>query len=408
MQNGYESKEKPQSPLKILMLTGHVYSSKRKAGFHHLAKALMDENHEVTFCTVPNSVLEVGDSILDVVLSSKDAYIVERRMASFFQAAFPKKQGKLIETSYISLATNIQKSKSKLNFLYRFNNIVNIDKLLKEIFMHGYCKSFSEKYDVIIFESTNGLLLFDYLRIKNPNARLIYRVSDDLEVVNGIQEVIQYEEKILPKFDLISSPSSQIASKLKLKSPSARIITQYHGIEKSLFDKDYPNPYSGSCKNFVFVGSGFMDEEFLKIASEINQNWTFHIIGNLPRPIKSDNIIYYGEISFSETIPYLKHADCGLQILAYTKGIEAFEKSLKYIQYTYLRLPIIAPKYMKLKHKHTFLYEPTKASIENAILKALEYNRSLIHTNDILSWSEISKDIILSTLNNEPISKPRS
>lgn len=394
LDNGHETKGNARSPLKILMLTGHIYSSKRKAGFHHLAKALMDQNNEVTFCTAPNSILEVGDSILDVMFSSKDAYTVESRLVSFFQAAFPKKHEKLVETSYISLAANIQKSKSKLSFIYRFNDIVDVDRLLKEIFLHGYCKSFSERYDVIIFESTNGLLLFDHLRRKNPDAKLVYRVSDDLEVVNGIQEVIQHEQKILPEFNLISSPSNQITNKLRSKSPLARIITQYHGIEKSLFDKDYPNPYSDNGKNFVFVGSGFLDEEFLNLVSELDRNWTFHIIGNLPRPVESANIRYYGEMPFIETIPYLKHADCGLQIRSYTPGIETLEKSVKFIQYTYLKLPIIAPKYMSLEDFHVFSYDHNLESIEQAIYESLSFDREYVDRSWIQSWEDIAREIL--------------
>jgi len=382
------------SPLKILMLTGHIYSSKRKAGFHHLAKALMDKDNHVTFCTIPNSLLEVVDCAINVIFESKDIYTIKNQFSSFFHSAFPKKQGKLVETSYVSLVSNIQKSKSKLKFVYIFNDIVNIDRLLRNIFMHGYCKMFSENYDVIIFESTNGLLLFDHLKKRIPTATFIYRVSDDLEVVNGIQEVIQYEREILPKFNLISSPSSQITEKLQSKSPVANIITQYHGIEKTLFDKNYPNPYIGDSKNLVFVGSGFMDETFLKIVSEINQNWKFHIIGNLPQPVESANIKYYGEMPFNETIPYLKFADCGLQTRSYSPGIETLEKSVKFVQYTYLKLPIIAPIYMGLKEPHVFSYEHNLESIEKAICEALSFDRESVDRSWVRSWNDIALELL--------------
>lgn len=354
------------------MLTYHMYNSKKKAGFHHLAKSFLNNGYNVTFCTVENSILDI--------LAAKSNKR-ERYLTTLYSIA-PKSMNGLTISSYLSLISPIK-------------NTQTLNPLFQNIYMKGYSKVLSFSYDIVIFESTNGLFLFDKFKKNNPNAKFIYRVSDDLELVNGTKEIISHENSILPKFDLISTPSLSITKKLKLKSPKIKIITQYHGIEKEIYEKKYLNPYDQTKKNFVFVGTGFMDDGFLKIAADINSNWVFHIIGNLPQPVISQNIIYYGEMLFDETIPYLKHADVGLQIRSNSKGIETLEKSLKFIQYTYVQLPIIAPKYMNLKDSHVFSYEHTKESIVDAINKALSFNRELVDRSTILSWNEIAEEMLM-------------
>lgn len=387
----YETKKKSN----ILMLTSHIYDSKKQAGFHHLANSFLGMGSYVTFCTVPNSILEISNSIISTFFQKSDRQIFYICCLSILYSIVPKKQGKLTKTSYISFIYNFSESSSYLSFLYKIRGIVNLDNLLRKIFLHGYSETFSNKYDVIIFESTVGLFLFDKLQKFNPNAKLIYRVSDDLELFDPFKGLIDYEKMIINKFDLISSTSSIITKKITaiMVNPN-KIITQYHGIDKQKYDQKYRYPYDKNKKNLVFVGTGFMDEEFLKIVSNINQDWMFHIIGNLPKPVISQNIIYYGEMPFDETIPYLKFADVGLQIRSNSKGIETLEKSLKFIQYTYLKLPIIAPKYMNLNDTHIFSYEHTKESIENAINQALSFNHKLVDSSMIMSWDEIATEML--------------
>ena len=387
----YETKKKSN----ILMLTSHIYDSKKRAGFHHLANSFLNMGNCVTFCTVPNSILEMSNSIISTFFQKSDPHILYIRCLSVLYSIVPKKQGKLTKTSYSSFIYNFSESSSYLSFLYKTRKVVKLDSLLRQIFLHGYSKSFSKKYDVIIFESTVGLFLFDMLQKLNPAAKIIYRVSDDLALFDPAKGLIDYEKIIINKFDLISSTSSIITKKIaaNMVNPN-KIITQYHGINKQKYDQEYLNPYDKTKKNLVFIGTGFMDEEFLKIVSNINQDWMFHIIGNLPKPVFSQNIIYYGEMPFDETIPYLKFADVGLQIRSNSKGIETLEKSLKFIQYTYLKLPIIAPNYMKLTDAHIYSYEHTKASIENAINQALSFNNKFVDSSMIMSWDEIATEML--------------
>lgn len=354
-------------------MTSHLYDSKKKAGFHHLAKSFLNRGYNVTFCTVPNT-------LISIIIEKSNKKV---RCLSILYAIIPKIEKKIIKTSWISLFHPLFIT-PKLNIFF------------KKTLVNGYSKVFSKSYDIIIFESNNGLFLFDILKTKNPDAKFIYRASDDLELVSGIRELIDHETMILSRFDLISTPSLGITKKFKSKTTmDLNIITQYHGIDTCIYDKDYPNPYDNTKKNFVFVGTGFLDYKFLDLVSNINDKWEFHIIGNLQKLVNGKNITYYGEMPFEKTIPYLKFADVGLQTRSYSEGISTLEKSLKFVQYTYLNLPIIAPKYMCLNESHVFSYEHNIESIKDSIYSALNFDRRTVDRSWVRSWDEIVLELLV-------------
>ena len=111
-------------------------------------------------------------------------------------------------------------------------------------------------------------------------------------------------------------------------------------------------------------------------------------IPNLPAV---PNLHAYGERPFAETIPYLKHADVGLQARAYCVGAECLTDSLKMHQYTYCQLPIIAPAFLRHERRHVFYYEPgNDDSIRQAFTDALAFDRTQISPATVLSWDDIA------------------
>jgi 2-beta-glucuronyltransferase len=248
--------------------------------------------------------------------------------------------------------------------------------------------------DLIIFESTESLLLFDKVHKLNKNTKYIYRVSDLLEVNHTPQFVIDYEKKIAPMFDLISVPSEYIFKKFN-HLPNARL--HYHGINKELFAtvNIIPEEYTQFEKNIVFVGTTHFDNEFIKIATGLFPQWGFHIIGPLNESAKAPNILYYGEMSFNKTIPYLKHADVGLQTRKSDYGLASLSDSLKVLQYTYCKLPIVAPNGLNSSRKNFIYYIPGDVnSIRIALNNAITFNRSEIGTSNIHSWDELVELLI--------------
>jgi 2-beta-glucuronyltransferase len=359
-----------------ILVTGHYFNSKRKAGFHWLADSLWRQGWEVIFLTAAISWLSV------IRRDYRLAYPVLKEANQLLQ----------IEPGLYSYVwfTPWHPANLRLDFL---------NDLSGDIFCRysqlplGEVEPFVRDADLIFFESTPAILLFEKFKTLNQKAKYIYRVSDDLRLLRNHPLVLETEQEIAPKFDLISVPSQSI---YEIFQGLPNLEIHWHGIRKDLFDKDYTNPYLLDKKlNLVFVGNSYFDRNFLQIASQTFPNWNFHIIGPIPNLPQRNNIIAYGELPFEQTIPYLKYADIGLQTLSYSPGVDSFSDSLKIIQYTYCKLPIIAPIYLKSSRDHIFYYfADSQETIKKALIEAANYNHNQIVIDNIYSWDEMIEKFI--------------
>lgn len=356
---------------RVILITGHYWNSKRRAGFHWLADALYRQGWEVVFLTAAISWLSVmrRDYRLEypVLQEANQLREVYKHIWSYvwFTLWHPANL-RLDIFNYLS------------HGLFRFYGQLSL----------GAVESKIQNADLFIFESTPALLLFDRFKQLNPHAPFIYRVSDDLRLLRNHPVVLETEQETLAQFDLVSVPSQHI---YQLFTGLPKLKLHFHGIKKDLFDRSYPNPYGSSeTPNIIFVGNSYFDYDFLEQASQLFPNWQFHIIGPIPNLPQKPNIIAYGELPFETTIPYIKHADIALQTLAYRPGVQAFTDSLKVIQYTYCQLPIIAPAYLSSSRPHVFYYQiGDYDSIWQALTAAQTYDYSQITTDEIYSWDEL-------------------
>jgi 2-beta-glucuronyltransferase len=140
----------------------------------------------------------------------------------------------------------------------------------------------------------------------------------------------------------------------------------------------------------LFVGRNRLDYDFVNRAVALFPDWSFHLFGGvLDRP-RGSNLIVHGERPFAELIPYLRYADIGLQSLEYWPGAECFTDSLKMQQYTYCRLPIVAPTFLRTAQPHVFYYEPgDDESIRGALLAASRFDRAKVPHEQVGSWSDL-------------------
>lgn len=358
------------------MVTGHYLDSKRKAGFHHLANAFAEQGHEVLFFTAPISKLH------------------KLKRDHLFQ--YPIE----IEANKITAKGNI------LSYLYytpfhlantkfKLTNLVSspLSSIYSNYHIQKEAEDFIATSDYIIFESTPGLFLFDRFRILNSKAKFIYRVSDDLRFLQVHPAVIKYEDKIISKFDLVSIVSSYFSS--YFKTPNVKL--RYNAINKQIFDQQYQSPYPAGKKNLLFIGNANFDAGFLEIASSLFPDLQFHIIGPIPETVSRNNIKYYGEIPFAESVKFIKHADLGLHTITYKKGAESMTDALKALQYTYAKIPIVAPEFLKNSRPHTFYYSLDtykEESIREAIINALNYPIETISSEGIMDWKELASNIL--------------
>jgi len=366
---------------RVTLITQHYLQSKRKAGFHWLANAFWEAGWDVLFFTCyvswfswlrgarrfPRNVL------YKATREARRIARVEDRMASYvwFTLWHP-----------MNLRNELLNRLTAPLFL-RYGDLP-LGEAVNEL-----CST-----DLFIFEPTPGLLLFERLKAINPGARYVYRVSDDLQLLNRHPVVIEVEERISAKFDLVSAPSHYIYHRFS-KLPQAKL--HYHGVNLAIYNTQSTNPYSAGTTNVVFIGNSRFDARFLELASDLYPQWLFHIIGTLKNLPQSPNIIRYGEMPFKATVPYVKYADIGLHTLVYSPGAESFTDSLKVQQYTYCNLPIVAPDFLKTDHNNMFYYsQGDRNTIKTGLGQALAFKRAGNRAEDakeIQSWTEVAAEL---------------
>ena len=359
---------------KVVLVTGHYWRSKRKAGFHWLADAYHRMGWDVLFFTT--SISWVSWLRRDHRSRYKEVLRQRRRIVevgSNFR-------------SYVWF-TPFHPADLRLNWLNRLTS--GMFQLYGNLPL-GEAEGFIKTADLFVFESTPGLLLVERFRKLNPAARFVYRVSDDLRLLRTHPVVLEAERNLLSRFDLVSVPSPYLFRLFAGKTRNLRL--HYHAIRKDLFDREWRNPYErDGLPNLVFVGVSHFDHDFLERASRLFPRWRFHIIGPIdPTPHRA-NVIFYGEVPFEETVPYIKFADIGLANWAYRPGAESFSDSLKIIQYTYVRLPVVAPDFIRSNRLNVVTYRPgDDQSIANALMAARSMDRSNISVEGIYSWEELA------------------
>jgi len=361
----------------VVLVTGHYWYSKRRAGFHWLADAYHRLGWQVLFFTASVSWL---------------SYL--RRDHRTLYGSFWEQRNKLWQVgedfySYVwftpfhpaNLRSGLLNALSKP--LFRTYGDLPL----------GPVEPFLRKANLFVFESTPGLLLLKRVKAINPKARYVYRVSDDLRLLKNHPLVLEAEEDGLAHFELISTPSKAIFERFKDLHPNVKLHP--HGIRKDLFDREYPNPYQGRPgPHLVFVGISHSDEDFINRASRMFPTAQFHIIGPLRRTANAHNVYYYGEMPFEETVPFILHADVGLATRSCLPGSESLSDSLKVIQYTYAKLPVLMPSCIPATRPNIVTYVPgNDESIRSAVLKALSFDRSQVDRSGIHSWEELALTI---------------
>jgi 2-beta-glucuronyltransferase len=155
------------------------------------------------------------------------------------------------------------------------------------------------------------------------------------------------------------------------------------------------SPYAGeSAGRAVFVGAAYLDRGFIDMAASELTDWEFHVIGPVGSIPARANVVAHGELPFGETVPFIKHADVGLATLRYLPGAESFTDSLKIIQYTYARLPIVAPEFMRSARTNLFTYRPgDRESIRAALLAARAFDRTSVDRSGIGSWEDLAREL---------------
>ena len=357
---------------RVVLVTCHYLNCPTKAGFPYIAESYWNAGWHVLMLTESISWL--------TLLRGKDP-----------RCEFPiwRERNQLITmrdrlASYIWLTPF-----HPVNLRSRFANWL-ATPVLKQYanFSLGAAEAEIAKADLFVFDSDHGLFLFDRFKKLNPHARYAYRVSDDIRMMRHHPLLPAQEERIVPQFDLIST-ASKIFNRRFPHLPN--VYFHNHGLDRDLFDVPHASPYTTPGPHVVYVGMHYFDADFVQRAVRMFPNWHFHVFGHVEPMASAPNLTCYGLRPFAELVPYLQHADIGLQCLTYKPGAEWFTDSLKMFQYTYCQLPIVAPRFLKQDRDHVFYYESgDDASIRAALLAARAFDRRRIKSTDILTWDDLA------------------
>lgn len=357
-------------PAKVVLLSYHYLESKRRAGFHWLADAYWRMGWDVVFVTAPISRI----SRLRGNFRFEYPVLAE---ANRLKRIRPGLSSYVLFTTLHPIDLRLQALNSLAAPLFKTYARADLGELEPEL----------RSADLVVFESTPALLLFDRLRAMNRRARFVYRVSDDFDFIGAPPLVRRAEIESVTRFDLVSTASRRSAERLR---KHGEVRFDYHGVSKELFDRDVPSPYAAGI-NVCWVGSHCLDRQFVAIAAEQFPSWRFHVIGADPG-VERGNVVHHGELPFAQTVPFVKHADIGVAAYAHRPGVEALgDSSLKVLQFLHCGVPIVAPEFLSIEHSHVFYYRPGDAeSIRATLERALAAGRDLSTDRRLASWEDLA------------------
>lgn len=361
---------------RVVFFSEHVYQSQRRAGFHWLADAYLAAGWDAIFVTV-------GLSPLSRLKNDYRMALVKPHQRNRFVDVRPGLRAFAWYPPFHPLSLRMRFANRLSQALFSHYGDLDLGILKREL----HCAA------SIIVESASGLALVPRLRALAPEAHLVYRVSDSVEVIGAHPVLREFEQQAIPYFDLISVPSELLVSRFPRDAP---VVVHPHGIQKALFDVPSHNPYPPSyLKNIVAVGSTLFDGKAVGDFARSAPNVGFHLFGSLPRFSASSNVRLYGERPFVELIPYLQNADAGLAPYRWKPGCEYLAySSNKVLQYTYCRLPVLLPYYIPNRAQHVIPYRTgNEADYRNALQKAFMIDRRTIDRSGVPTWDDVREEI---------------
>lgn len=244
-----------------------------------------------------------------------------------------------------------------------------------------------KRADIILVESGMSIIYVPLIKRLNPMAQIIYMASDSLDAIGqagAIKDALKANAALV---DRARAPSPYLAKDIPREIPCYYIP---HGIDKQRFEKIGPSPYAPGSLNAVSVGSMLFDASFFETAGRLFPNITFHVIGSGYTGATLDNVHYYSEMPFEETLPFLKHSS--FAVAPYGRDVDEYltHTSMKLMQYNYLGIPAVCPEIVVGSDYGRFGYDPQRPqTIKTAIEKALQ-SRSLV-SQPQLDWRQVTQ-----------------
>lgn len=356
----------------VVFITGHVAGSPLKATVTFLAEEMLRRGHEVTLLTV-------GNSWITLLKGQRFAPPLNRRYKT------PEGLGGYVWVPPVH----------PIRARGRFRNALTAWTVpAYGLLFSTACERLVSGADWVFVETGYGLMFAPEIRRVLPHARMVLLMTDLLETLHFHPRFVQRAYEASTAFDI----GVYFAEAMKEHMPATRegAFQISQGLDKGLFSGRSANPFSGP-RNAISLGDMLFDAPAIKEMARKNPDWTIHLFGRNARlDTPEPNVVTHGETPFSALVAYLEHADIG--IAPYYESFASHylsQSSLKMVQYTYCRLPIVAPAFAAVGRPHVCAYDPGEAeSIDRAFKAAAAFDRSTIDRAGVPDWAEVVTQII--------------
>ena len=358
----------PNAPRRVILVSPAYLGSKRRTGFHHLAGAFWGLRWEVTFVTAPISFLSRlrRDYRFEYpVVAEANRLVPVRERLSSFVLMTRWQPGNLRAPLANRVSTQLFRRYARIP-------LGPLERVLPEA-------------DLVVFEGTAALLLVPRFRSLAPRARLVYRPSDDLRRLRVHPILLEAEAEAVPQVDLVSVPTRDMAAALE---QYGEVHVHPPAIDKIAFDRPTGSPYEGSPAA-VFAGvTRRFDYATLALAAQVAPHVAFHIVGLPPQDLPA-NVSFRPELPFEEMVPYLQHATFAL--LFFPPGYPSLGQGNKVAQYSYCRLPIVAPSFFDTARANMCMFEHgDPESLRSALGEAERLPHAAAFADGVLSAEELA------------------
>lgn len=255
---------------------------------------------------------------------------------------------------------------------------------------------FAKGSDLVLVESCGALTYIPIVR-RATRAPIVYRVSDNLQVIRPVPSLLRAEAAAVESVELVSLASDHLAR--RFAASGSRIRLHPMGLQKEIFDACERNPYDDNGrKRVVISGSSGLDGAALVTAARLFPQWDFVLFGSTRLRLEAPNIHQRGEVPFAELVPWVKHADIGFAPYLQQEGFEyQAEHSNRLLQYTYSGLPSVVPRQLcSAARPHFFGYaEPAnEPAMHEAFSRAAAQPRQSIPVDSVLDWRQVAGRIV--------------
>ena len=191
---------------------------------------------------------------------------------------------------------------------------------------------------------------FDYIYIGYPlyeryipegyRGKIIYDCMDNYEALfplkKYVEKVIQAEEKIVRKADMVLTSSEVLGKKVDQIAGATKSVL----LRNALFLKNMSEIKPIEVKSVYEIGyvgtiSGWLDLDLLKNSVAKNERIRYHLLGPYKERIESEKIIYHGPVEHDKLGEAVKGFDCLVMPFQLNEIVEAVDpvKLYEYISY---------------------------------------------------------------------------